>query len=64
MFQQLFENIEVGKPFHMPSNPDHSMECFIKLKHNKAKSKEDGRVVHFGDSWSVWSFEINKEQII
>lgn len=54
-----FKDIEVGIKFSIPSivvDGEHEMECFIKLRHNKAKSLEDNRICHFVDRASCWLF--------
>ena len=38
----------------IPSGFNHEFEGFTKLMHNKARSQEDGRIVHFNDSDTVW----------
>lgn len=52
-----FVDLQVRDMFMIPSGFNHEMECFIKLPFNKARAIEGGRICHFGDFFTVWTFE-------
>ena len=53
-----FKDVPVSGNFSIPSKVDHDFESFRKMKHNRAESLEDGRVVIFVDSATVWQLEV------
>ena len=50
-----FGDLEIGEEFMIPSGfSPQEMEAFVKLRFNKARSKETDRVEHFNNTATVW----------